>query len=1100
MKIQLKQVLFILSFLLSNIIFGQEKVELIDVNDITSKILAFEKDGEYQKALDELEKVPKNDSAYFSFLTSKSYYQVQLGNYEEAIKLSEEGLSSTDHDLYYYFILNNAVSYLNLKQYQKSIEQYDKALEMFPKNYLFYYNKGVAYEGLNKFDEASKMYQISISCNPYYANSHLKLGNLCYQQHLIAQAMMCFDMYLLLNPDGENSINVLTFSNNMVAKKNENEKVPNVKISVDDDSFEEIDLIINNYAALSKSYKINNKIDLALVKQNHALFNQLKTYKGNGGFWDKYYVPFYLYVNNSYFDPFVYTICYSAKNEKLKAIVDKNITEIKSFIAAYQKKWLEILELQEDVVDGNLKPVHTLYVDGKIDGFGEYKNNKEFGKWTFFRSNGSISGIGYYDENGEKTGKWTWFNKKGDRDETAVYKDGKPNGEYYYYFDNGKVNIHSSYMDGKLSGDYEKYNEEGALKEKYTNVDGNIDGKYLSFYPIGKGFTEYKIPYKKGKIEGTAYQYFPDGKIQNEIAFKDGNINGTDKKYYYNGQLEYKKEYKENLLVGEYVEYHPNGNVSTSGICVDGFYEGPFNIFYPNNKIESELNYSKGKIVGIMKNYDTDGKLHYEFTYRDGEIIAYKFYSKNGDILKEAKKQKGEFYYVGYAPDGNITSEGLYDISGGKKGNWKFYTRNKVLETNEFLTDGQLNGEHTNYYKNGKISNISTYMNDTLNGYYSSFYSQGQLKQQGWYLKGQAVGLWISYFVDGTIESKDYYSNDKLNGLQENYNVDGKLSYKNEYDRGKLIHEYYYDQTGNLVEDINLIKDSASYQLVNIYTNGKVQNNFSMLYKVRNGLYKGYYFDGAPKADGNYLNGEKSGEWKWYHSNGKIETKGTYLYGNKDGIWTDYFENGKVESETPYFFGKREGIEKTFNDAGVLVQTRQFENDVLNGEVVFFSEEGKHQLTRFYINGKIIGYSYFDKTGNKIPMIPIENETAKVVGYFDNGKISREFEMVNGNFINKYNEYYYTGQLFEEQTYQDDNRQGLNKQYFPDGKVKLERNFNQDIQHGESKEYFADGKVKKIIPYLNGVINGTVKTYDTTGKLILEETYFDDEVIAMKKY
>lgn len=1097
----LKKLLLITSFILAGeFIYAQNKIEFVDIKDISKKIIEFEEAEEYQKALDELNKVSSNDSAYLSFLTSKSYYNVKLKNYEESIKITEEGLKANEPDLYYYFILNNATSYLNLKQYQKAIEQYDKGLEKFPKNYLFYYNKGVAYEELKNLEEAAKMYQLSISYNPFYANSHLKLGNICYQQHLIAQAMMCLNMYLLLEPEGSHTINVLTFCNNMVAKKNENEKIPTIKISPDDESFEEIDLIINNYAALNDKYKTNNKIELAIVKQNHALFNQLKNYKGNGGFWDKYYVPFYLFINeNKLFDSFAYTICYSVKNEKIKAIVNKNIASIKSFIPVYEKKWAEIISIQEDIIDGVKKKVKYSYENQKIDGYGEYENGNPVGKWLIYNSKGEINSIGTFNSNGEKEGDWTWF-KNSNILEKLSYKAGKPDGEYFYFYTNGKIKTHGNYKDGKLNGLYEKFDEKGALIEKYTNVDGNIDGEYFSYYPIGEKYIEYKVQYKNGKVDGVAYHYFPDGKLLSEMPFKDGYRNGIEKKYFYNGNLEYKKEFKAGDLIGEYFEYHPNGNVLFTGMCINGLFEGPFKRYYANGKIEAEIIYSKGKQDGVVKNYDIDGKIFYEYTYKDGEVIAYKFYNKNGDIIKEAKKQKGAFFYEGYAACGNITSEGSYNIEGGKNGEWKFYSDNHILQSKEIYTKNMLDGEKTTFYQNGKIKSVVSFTLDTLQGYYSSFYNHGQLKQQGWYKDGEAVGFWISYYPDGTIEEKHYYSNDKQNGYQENYNVDGKLSDKNFMKYGEILTEFYYDNKGNIVEEIKIDVDSTSYNLINHFTNKKVNNIYPMLYSKKHGKYYSYHFDGTIRTEGEYLNGEKVGEWKWYHPNGKLETVGKYEYGKKEGVWIDYFDNGKLDSETPYYYGKIHGVEKSFNNKGILIQTRDFENDVLHGEINFYSEEGKLQLTRNYSNGRLIGYSYLDKNSKKLPMISIINETAKIVSFFDNGKISREMEIENGSFKNHYKEYYYSGILFEEQDYVDDDRHGSFKQYYPDGKLKFEKNYYHGYLNGDSKEYYADGTIKNVYPYLNGAINGVVKKYNNTGKLICEETYFGNEIVSVNNY
>jgi antitoxin component YwqK of YwqJK toxin-antitoxin module len=1077
-------------------------MEWVDIDKIWQEAADFESKGEYEDALAKINKIPSDDSSYISSLTSKSYYLINTEKYKEAIAVSEEGLKSKYQTFHYYFTLNKIAGLLGLEDYDKSLVALDEALKTYPKNHKLYYNKGVCYEGLKKYSKAAEMYQKSITYNPFYAKNHLRLAILCYDEHLITQAMMCLNMYLLCNPDGEGAFEILNSYNNMVKSKNDEKKHPGVSISKDDKSFEEIDLIINNYAALNKKYKIDNKILIPVIKQNHAMIGQLKDYEGNGGFWDKHYVPFYKWVDkNDLFNSFAYTIAFSVQNEKYKAIVNKNISKIKDFIPKYQKEWKRIAGENQEIIDGKKTTVQYLYNGAQIEGYGAYRENITVGKWIVFNGNGGIASEGTFDDEGKKHGKWNWYNKEGGISEQGEYEHGTLINEYLVYHDNGVLNIRAHYKEGKLEGNYKKYKTNGALIENLNYTDGEYDGEYLSYHDLGKGFIEYKIPYIKGKIEGEVIEYYADGKVKTKMNFKDNKKVGTSTVYYRNGEIDTKKEYVDGALTGDYEEYHYSGKLYQKGNYLDNNLTGDWQTYYDDATLATETFYVKGMADGIYKKYDRDGKIQNGYTYRKGEIIAYQFYNKKGEIIKEDKKKGGEFFYEGHAPNGNIINEGMYDISGGKEGEWKFYSENHVLETKQTLKENKLQGVSTNYHENGTIKNLTTYNNDTLEGYYSSFYINKQMYQQGWYHKGELSGEWLTYYADGKLKQRNYYTNGKSYGFSENYAGNGKLESKYFYFEDIIKKEYYYNPAGELIEEINIDVDSADYNLTNKFVTGKLSSSYQMRYNKRHGKFISNYFSGNRYCDGIYFNGDENGYWKWYHENGKLYKEGKYNHGSKDGVWKTYHENGKINKESTYLSGAAIGTEKTYNEQGVLTQSREFKSNTEHGELNFYSEAlGKLQLTRHYNYGTLIGYSYLDKTGKKVPMIPITNETVKIEAYFDNGKPSRVMEVRNGNFVNTYKEYYYSGQIFEDQLYEDDERKGIIKSYFPDGKVMTEKEYFLGNLIGVSKEYYANGQLKEETEYANNAKNGFSKFYDASGKLIKEKSYFDGEVFSEKIY
>lgn len=63
-------------------------------------------------------------------------------------------------------------------------------------------------------------------------------------------------------------------------------------------------------------------------------------------------------------------------------------------------------------------------------------------------------------------------------------------------------------------------------------------------------------PYKDGKKNGVAKQYYESGRLQTETPFKDGKENGVEKSYYENGRLQFKKPYKDGRANGVEKAYY----------------------------------------------------------------------------------------------------------------------------------------------------------------------------------------------------------------------------------------------------------------------------------------------------------------------------------------------------------------------------------------------------------------------------------------------------------------------------------------------------------------------------------------------------------------
>lgn len=1076
--------------------FSQEKLPHLDAEKLQAEAMEIGAAGDYEKALEILQKVNSKDSLYCSTLISISYYQLNNGNLEEAIETTNKGLALDCPSEKLSFYINKGVSLLNLEKYEEAVQVFQEALGVYPRNAQLWFNLGRVLENQKKLEDAVSAYQNAILFNPAYAKPHLRLGDICYKQELFSQALMSYNMFLLLNPDGDDSFAVLKGLNELVKIKNPNKANPNLTISEDAGSFRQLDLILENKLALNDRYEVDADILIPLTRQNHLMLEQLALLDKKDGFWSNYYVPAYQWIwKKGLFEEFNYTINFSIENEKYEPMVAKRIKDIKEFIQQFYAEWFATIENSKMRNIPEDQGLSYTYESFQLNGVGQSVNGQKQGDWKFFRSNGSLSGEGSFDQNGNRTGEWKWYGDNGELMEYAFYKDGKLEGENKRFFENGKPYYVAPFINDKITGEYLVYNDHGALIQKKYFKEDKLEGAFTSNFSVGAKLPEFFISYKNGLIEGELTEMFASGITYSKRFYKNGKLEGPDKRYNRDGSLYSEINYKEGIPVGEYKTYYANGQLRESGIYQKGNFDGEFTTFYKNGIRESKSEWSKGKLHGTYSYFDRDGVLQYEYKYHQGNLIAFRFYDKSGKIIDEGKKKGGAFYFKGYTPYGQLDSEGNYDISGGKQGNWKYYSPNGILITEGEYQENMATGLHKTYYPTGEKESVQEYIKDTLQGYYAYFYLTGQLRQQGYYKDGQEHGEWRSYYVDGKLKSVNYYHKGSLNNLQEYFAVDGTLDYTETYKYGELVEETYYDENQKPYEIIDYTAlPEGEYKLIKKHPDGSNRLIVNVLNGVKHGEFLEYAIDGTLLQKGYYVNGAEHGPWTIYYSNGKIKRELAFDRGEFHGDFKDYYESGAVERTYKFQYGEYEDTWISYYENGNIEVVTGHEAGKEHGRKEFYDPSGKFQALRYYAHGRLMGYTYPDKNEEELPLITIKNETGKMMAYFNNGVAAREMEFLNGELTGIYKSYYYSGQLESEIEYKSGERSGSFKVFYSNGNVKVHNNYRGGFLYGVSKEYFENGQLKREANYLNDKKHGEEAEYNVNGKVLSKKYYRNGDV------
>jgi antitoxin component YwqK of YwqJK toxin-antitoxin module/Tfp pilus assembly protein PilF len=1091
----MKKIVVLILSLLPLVVISQETLEYIDPAEMMNSAREARENGNLQEALVYLDKISVNDSLYPSALYAKASYLFENEDYDQVINICQN-YHTPDLSLNFNFGILEGVSHLRLEEYKAAGGHFEKMIQTYPKSYLCHYDLGLALMGQERTGEAVEMFQKSILYNPYYAYPHLQLAEICLNEGLLTRAVLSYNTYLLMNPGLSNSLDILIKLNEILSSDVEASPV-GANISDKKDAFKEINLLLKNYVALNENFEITNKIDVALVRQNQLIMQQLKNVSAGGCFWLEKYVPFYkkLY-KEGYFDAFVYRIMSSTTNEKYKKIVNKNRKREEELIEWITNNWPVIVgknnHEEENIVHGyqGSGEISTIHVTNSA---GEYH-----GLLKSYSAEGYCNGIGKYVD-GKRDGTWKWYGPHGHLKEEVMYKMGTPSGVYNVYHVNGQPSVMTFLEGNDYQGDYNKFNKYGVQIEKSVFKDDKLDGITEVYHNLGSQYLKIKVPYEKGIINGDVKKFYPNGKLEMEITYKQGDRVGKETQYYMNGQVyQYFNYNNDGNLSGEWKRYYWDGTLMEAGKYENDHLTGKQISHYPSGKEQSVTNYNQsGEITGLYKEFDPFGNLWKEYMYDDGALEYARHYNKKGELINEIEAGGREYYFKSFHYNGNVTAEGKYLKNDTRDGEWKYYTSNGYLLSVEMYDEGTIVGDDKSYYVNGNTRSITPYKKGNTDGLYRMFHLNGQLLVQGHYKHNLGQGYWLYYYPDGTLSEKRYYKDDQQQGYNVNYSVEGKIFSRDFFEHGFIQYTEYYDTAGNVYEAQYYFEDSI--QTLH-YANGLKRETCGYLNGYAHGNFKSYHMNGILESKGTYFNGKLHGKWVWYSDKGSITREGNFFHGEETGKWFDYYDDGTLSLEKEYMNGKLSGDYYSYNKNGTLTYQTIYKHGVKHGEAKYFSSTGDLQMVRYYEHGTIIGYSYNGPDSELVDTIFIDNETGKIVSYYPNGKKAREFELIGGKFTGKYVEYFPDGSVESIDHYNCDMRNGESVQYYPNGKKKYSTSYLEDNIHGKYTGYYKNGRTKENLYYLNGSLTGKAEYFKDDGNREKTIYYFNGLEYDAKYY
>lgn len=286
-------------------------------------------------------------------------------------------------------------------------------------------------------------------------------------------------------------------------------------------------------------------------------------------------------------------------------------------------------------------------------------------------------------------------------------EDGKRNGKTTEYYENGQIKLVTSFEEGKSSGEYKGYAENGQLlaEGKVTTVEVPSDNK------------QEKPKYREQFVGKWTY-YFENGQKKAEVSYENGKEDGKTSRFFENGAKDCEGEYKIGNKVGKWVYYYEKGNIKNEE-------------FYAPDS---------AKRIGVWVDYSQEGKKTKEVDYFDGK--------------KNAK-------HTEFDDLGKVKTEGEYDLSHNKVGDWKYYSDGKLSYIGLYENGVELINERRECDNNGKPKRK---LKEILVGHwrytnYLGTVSSWTFRADGTYDNG------LSYSLDG--KNLVYDNTDKTKGRCE---------------------------------------------------------------------------------------------------------------------------------------------------------------------------------------------------------------------------------------------------------------------------------------------------------------------------------------------
>lgn len=456
-----------------------------------------------------------------------------------------------------------------------------------------------------------------------------------------------------------------------------------------------------------------------------------------------------------------FMVCLLITNAQKDTIPYRLLKEYKS-----QKMWLGDKPVSGLVSQGEVNNVisYTEYKDGWKNGTsthfylngqkraeGEYFNNKEHKKWTFWDSTGVKIQEGSYNE-GKRVGRWYMLYQNEEMEVICYYSENRLHGNYLKRKTDGKVLEEGAYDKGVIIGEWRYWKE--STQEYITSDKGNLalDPSAIpaEVWRSNLKFMEGKWHYKNVPYTGKIFEHFRNGQPSYEAELIDGCYL-WETQHHGNGQLKSDGKYKNCQKTGKWVSYYEDGSIAKQEVYRDGKLDDYFVEYREGGLISREAHYKNSQLNGWYRTYQVTkngNAVKWEAEYKDGELHGIqRSYDDNGEPIHQRSYTHNKLNGLSLSYQNEPTKQLMKESKVVES--WTFYDK----------IDGQLKV----YFK----------AEDGIkNGIYQEFNPDGSWKIKGQYLDGKENGTWEIFLRNSPYRIYVSYENgrpvdSKIDALQE---------------------------------------------------------------------------------------------------------------------------------------------------------------------------------------------------------------------------------------------------------------------------------------------------------------------------------------------
>ena len=1078
-------------------IFSQDNSR-INSGELIEQGIKLNDEGKYKEAIELYHKISHSDTNYCRALYEMSLTYSADSNYTAALSACQEGLKQFNRD----YELDLMVSYANVLDDMgdsvRALHMYDSALLKYPNAQGLLLNKATTLLRMEKIKDAKEICQALLLKNPFYASAHYRVAMCALREGRPVPAMMSLFTYLMISPQGRYMSSAIRHLSNISSGSDDIVKLVADRREDNQEYFSSVEQIMLSKVALDTKYKLVGGPEDPIVRQLQVLMEKLEYSAEENDFWMQFYVPLLKSIfENKQFGNAVYVAFSGIDLESIKKYIKNNKSELKNFTSFLSDYLQRILTTRVINYNERMKAENLYHTDddGVVSSKGTLIKDQTIGPWEFYYSNGNVKATGNFDDAGKKNGEWRYYYKYGALSGIENWSNGVKEGVDLTNNSWGVATEKAQYKKGELEGEKINYYSIGNPSTISHYSNGQQTGSWVQFYSTGREKTE--ANYAGNELDGQYKVFQQNGQLQTIANYSLGELNGSYKSYYENGQVSFEANYVKGKATGEIKNYHANGKLQRVRTYNDGEQTGVELEYSDEGVLVSKVPYEKGKANGVAEYYDDDGKLYCNFTFKNGALVATKFFNKEGKEITASQLNNRSITMDSYTPEGIKGSHIAYDDKGLQTGiSTFFYSNGKIKETNNYK-NGELEGTSIGYYPNGARSAEINYSQGQKDGPYKLYFANGQLSTTGWYDNDLQVDSWIQYNEKGIVTERSYYLNGDLSGYKESFYANGKLDDEEVYQNGWLIRLNQYDTLGNLLYSTRFDKGNGHYK--EIFPNGKTKNEGEYVNGEWNGPFKNYHCDGSILTVKYFDHGLADSIYAEYFPGGKRSVLGQYKLGYQVGVWKYYDRDGNPTHEYPYQNGVLEGKMVNYFPNNKIENEIIYKNGQRNGEYRRYSEQGELGLVIYYKDDVPISYTYPDKNNQLVLPIKLIGGNGKVLAYYANGNKSAEFEFAEGKINGKYSIYHSNGKLYYETTDEYGIANGHATEYNADGSLRSEYNYFWDNIDGPYKEYYNNGKVKEEGIYFNGTLNGERKFFDTNGKLTETDYYYYGNKLSINR-